>query len=284
MFTHTHIHTHTKAHLQVLDKVSRKPARRKRRVHALCGKVVQALEVRIHHNLLLVRVLEGLDAREWALAAGADVGAARQPGGRSAGGGGGGGGGARAVASRPGSACTTHAEQRRRRASRSTTPLCVIWAGVRQGVRHPRASGARAPHAPGHVPAQYVEQDGLSYVVRVVACGKLVGAQQHAAPVQRLAPARARVWAWRRGWLQGSSGACARACVGQHVCRRGRGGRHACVTLTAACWCAMPRCAAAATGAPEHAAKGAVVACPNLRHNLVHAPAIQLTVGQHLLG
>lgn len=49
-------------HLQVLDEVPRKAPGGKGRVHALGGEVVQALEVGVHDDVLLVRVLEGLHA------------------------------------------------------------------------------------------------------------------------------------------------------------------------------------------------------------------------------
>jgi hypothetical protein len=69
-----------KSHLQVFDQVAREAARRKRRVDALCRKVVELLEVGVHDNLFFIGVLEGLDARQRAAGAGDDGGAAGEAG------------------------------------------------------------------------------------------------------------------------------------------------------------------------------------------------------------
>lgn len=69
--------THT--HLQVFDKVPCKTPSSKRRVHTLGAEVVELFEVRIHHDLLLICVLERLDAWQGPVAACGRVHAARQP-------------------------------------------------------------------------------------------------------------------------------------------------------------------------------------------------------------
>lgn len=81
--TLTHIHPPRSfvlsSHLQILDKISRKAASSKGRIHALCAEVVESLEVGVHHNLLFVGVLEGLDTGQGALTPCHCVDTARQP-------------------------------------------------------------------------------------------------------------------------------------------------------------------------------------------------------------
>ena len=60
-------------HLQLLDEVSGQAARGEGGVDALGGEVVQALVVGVHDDVLLVRVLEGLDARQRGLIPGGDA-------------------------------------------------------------------------------------------------------------------------------------------------------------------------------------------------------------------
>ena len=67
-------------HLQVLHELPRKSARSKGGVNALRGEVVQLLEVGVHHDLLLVGVLEGLDPRQGAVLPSDDLGTAPQAG------------------------------------------------------------------------------------------------------------------------------------------------------------------------------------------------------------
>ena len=57
------------AHLQVLHKISGSTPRRKGGIQALRREVRQALKVGIHHDLLLVRVLKWLHARQAAVLA-----------------------------------------------------------------------------------------------------------------------------------------------------------------------------------------------------------------------
>ena len=47
-------------YLEVFDKIPGKPSGSKGCIDALSGEIVQLLEVGIHHNLLLIGVLEGL--------------------------------------------------------------------------------------------------------------------------------------------------------------------------------------------------------------------------------